>query len=398
MQDERQLLEQAEFHSAGKFTLDPKLAVSKLRSHMLQPEDSLLYLLQSAVCSGASWMRVDSDEREISVEFDGMFPSRSEAAELLDWAIQSEDVARNRLGLAVASLLTPPAHGVELDFCDGASLKIRGSKEGMDISSGRFGPAPLAAGASGRVRIPRQQSWWRKFWGGAQPANLERLRERSRFAPLRLTIVNQPQLELPFGRNALASSWVLGNKQSVVMGTDDNSPIFYSDHHVLECRLGTENLKNAWLALPVHSLASHLFCPQNLAAYMLHRRDGRGQATACHACRAVLAWRVDRRARVEVVQYGVSLSYAASTRLPHGLWILMADDQAQTDLSRLKLTQSDQLEKQVDSYHQQFNQLLRSFEGLTSQSRNATIVELVRRAEQSDGEGQRATSLHKAEP
>lgn len=61
--------------SSGRFTLEAEEALAKMRARLLQPEDCLLYLLQSAVASGASFVELTCGQSEVAFCHDGFFPS-----------------------------------------------------------------------------------------------------------------------------------------------------------------------------------------------------------------------------------------------------------------------------------------------------------------------------------
>jgi hypothetical protein len=330
------LQQEGQLESQGSFTLDSAAALQKLSTRLLQPEDCLLYLLQSAVASGASWMTVNSGPGELVVSHDGFFPGPDQAGDILGWALGSgrvrEQVPQHRLGMALAAALTPPGRGLQLEFPDGSAISI-GPQPFKQ-------PKPADPGQS-RIHIPLRVSLWGRFLGTSRCTAVQRFRERARFAPLHLEVDGKPVSGQEFGKPLGGTSWAIWSDNTIL----DGDAIFHSDHHLLELRIPYPSHNCDWLALPLASLASVRFEPdfQNSTRMLTHAAG----AYSVAACAAVCVWTVNRPSRIEVVQYGVSLMPLADLNLPGRLRLTTADHEAVTDLTFLKPVLNDPLRDKI---------------------------------------------------
>ena len=346
------MVEEGHLDSQGRFTMDGQQAWSKLKDRLLQPEDCLLYLLQSAVASGAGEMRVQAWHDELVVEHDGFFPRVEDAAEVLGWALESSQerskVARQRLGLALASTLTLPGQGLRLEYPNGQAVVWRPSR-GVSMS--------LTEGPPGhqRIRLPVKQPWWKRLFGTSGSAPLRRLRQCGRFAPLLLTVGHSAISGAEFGKTLHGTSWAIWSDTTTKMNGGEDSPIYYSDHHPAEMRFACDSGSPDRLGLPPSSLASHTLVPPG---------GEPGKAWS-----AAVAWRMNRKpARVEVVQYGVSLLPVQYPSLPAALWVLLGDSTLPTDLTCLRPVMGQELDKRVESLAGPFLEAFAPLQELHSKS------------------------------
>lgn len=261
---------------------------------------------------------------------DGYFPAPDEVADMLNWALRSaQDPTRQRLGLALAG------RGMSLDFPDSPSLTWRPERGTARLSEMEN---PSCASRSS-FRIPLNQPWWRRLFGVAGSPAVTRLCERTRFVPLRLRVDHRELTGTEFGKPLQANYWVIWSDHTVKLDGEDG-PIYYSDHHTLELRVTAQ--EGDFLGLPSESLASH-----PLQA-----------GPAGEKCTSVVAWRLNRRpSRVEVVQYGVSLTPFTLKGLPPQTWMVLADSTVTTDLTCLRPVQDEALQAKVEALQKRFNQL-----------------------------------------
>lgn len=362
-----ELQQEAQFESQGRFTLDTATALSKLSTRLLQPEDCLLYLLQSAVASGATWVSVHSGPGELVLAHDGFFPEPEQAADILGWALGSgsapDQVAQHRLGMALAAALTPPGLGLQLEFADGSAISI-GPKPFKN-------PKPATRG-SAMIHIPIRQTLWGRFLGTSRSPALRRLRERARFAPVHLTINGQVTSGREFGKPLPGTSWAIWSDNTIMDGGD--GPIYNADHHLLELRLPSDSPGRDWLALPPTSLASVKFQPDYLEP--TKRLECGSSAYSVAACSAACVWRVNRPSRIEVVQYGVSLLPVKGITLPGRLWLTLAAHEVATDLTFLKPVVNDPLLAKVDRLCAKADQAFGAIHKLHEQSDRSQRFEL----------------------
>ena len=255
---------------------------------MLQPEDCLLYLLQSAVASGATFLNVQSTPNDVFITHDGFFPTLEEVPGMLEWALGCSDVpslvARHRFGMALAAAVAPPGVGLEMLFPGGPAVWVRGDE--IQVRQIETSKPP-------QIRIPVKRSWWRRIFCQGQSL-VRRLRERGRYAPLDLVVDEVPGSGTEFGKAAVTESgWMsAGSLATISIGAGVGNPLVFRDHHLLELQIPSRSIGCDWLALPIKSRATlslSLF-PAGTADSVPHAVRGR-QVRACSAALALCALR-----------------------------------------------------------------------------------------------------------
>lgn len=333
MSIEETLAAEGPLHSSGQFTLDAGAALRKLRERLLQPEDCLLYLTQSAVASGANWIEVAYSSKGLTFRHDGFFPEPDRLPLALEWALgTSENIPRHRFALALASALTPPGDGLILEY-SGKTVTVTTGSKGLQFETISRGDRPM-------IHLPIRQSWLSRFLSSVAARYLKRLRDRAGFAPIYLKLDGRQGNGEKYGM-------ALPPRKS----DEENRPDV-SGHHCIEVRLPVEAGTGSRLALPLTAWhAPHYVGP---TLEQCRRTLGHGYRQHDVAeCSAALAWRVDAAAKLEVVQFGISLQTPKSN-LPGRLWMLFADDSLATDLSCLRLVDSPELRAKMASLNRLF--------------------------------------------
>lgn len=322
-----QLAGEGQYHSSGHFSLDPAQAMRKIRGWLLQPEDCFLYLLQSAVASGATYLNVETHNGEAIVTHDGFFPEPNEVPDILSWTFRSQaQPVQHRLGLALAASLTLPGQGMVFEK---GYQTLRWS---CGEETPRLTPEKLAAPSkSGRIRVPLNQPWWKRFFGLSNTPALKRLCQRGRFAPLKLQVGGNVISGDDLGMLPYGTSWFIWSDKTVKSEGEDG-PIYNSDHHTIELRIASQS--PTYLNLDSDSLASHF----------LQSGDGQQQ------CDCAVMLRYSRRpSKIELVQHGVSLSPFSLPNVQPECWVLLADEQVVTDPTCLVPVQNERLLERVQA-------------------------------------------------
>ena len=112
------LQRQGERDSSGRFTINPREALPKLKHFLLpDPHAYILKWLQAAVCSGATAFRLDSGTYHVQVEIhDIRLPTIF--VELLQ-ETRSGDAALEHLAVGLHTCLGTRAESIGLEYWDG---------------------------------------------------------------------------------------------------------------------------------------------------------------------------------------------------------------------------------------------------------------------------------------
>lgn len=287
----RSLAEDGRLDSSGQFTLDLARGAAKLRNRLLQPEDAPLYLVQSAVASGATRLSITCRGGEMVLQHDGYFPRSAEIGGILDRVVSgAADPPQQRFGLALAAALTPPGQGADLYLSDGQKISFRSHR--VEVLEGDSGPP--------RLRIPLKAPWWRRFMGSNH--SVQRVLDRCRYAPLGLSLDWE---DLKGYGPGLESA-------------------------------GLHLLQIAW---PCPSDRAGLALPKVFRAALQRdlepaRTIARGKVTDRLCGAAATQIENVRNGRLDIVQFGVQLSPVPLPGQPY--WIILDDPAFPTDLSQLK--------------------------------------------------------------
>jgi len=195
--------------SRGQIRVDASRALAKLRQHLLVDlHGYTLEVARAAVIGGATEITLEYDADDLFISFDGAPIDQSDAARLLDYALQStqddEGARLRRLALAVNAALGLEPSFVDLygRSADGGTFRVRfdpsttredepGDRRARAVSATL--PPSLSPGGQG-LHVRRQLGWSviHRFITGSVPREVTLLVDACRRLPIPLRVAGPP--------------------------------------------------------------------------------------------------------------------------------------------------------------------------------------------------------------